>query len=95
MESEDNVAKEGLTLNIRDGDSVSVTVLKAVYEEETGTAAMIDDLIDLPPLYETVNPEALDSLFAPTNSTDREGSVSFRYAGHTIEVRGCELVTVW
>lgn len=39
---------------------------------------------DLPPLAETVNPDALDRLFSP--STEVEGSVSFEYAGYEVTV---------
>ncbi len=39
-----------------------------------------------PPLYEAVNPEALDDLFAPTGDGDpsRPERVTFRYRGYDV-----------
>jgi len=39
---------------------------------------------DLPPLYEVVDPDALDALFANSQTV---GAVSFEYAGHDVTVR--------
>jgi hypothetical protein len=43
---------------------------------------------DLEPLYEAIDPEALNALFAPrTNGSDRTGGqVTFTYAGYTVTV---------
>lgn len=51
--------------------------------EHSGT-----DPTDLPPLYEAVDPDALDALFGPTAADDtREGGeVSFIYAGYRVRV---------
>ncbi|RDI69618.1 HalOD1 output domain-containing protein [Halopelagius longus] len=40
--------------------------------------------MELPPLAETVDPDALDRVFAPSASV--EGSVSFEYAGYDVTV---------
>lgn len=40
--------------------------------------------VDLPPLAETVDPDALDKLFSP--SADVDGSVSFEYAGYDVTI---------
>lgn len=44
------------------------------------------DPIDLDPLYETIDPEALDALFEGTT----EGTIKFTYEGHDVVVRGDE-----
>ncbi|WP_347877763.1 HalOD1 output domain-containing protein [Halobacterium sp. R2-5] len=46
-------------------------------------AAQTDsDPVDLPPLYDTIDPEVLDSLV----ETMDNGAISFTYAGHEITV---------
>ena len=43
--------------------------------------------IDVPPLYEWIDPDALDALFAPTRSGGpRRGRLSFVYDGHEVVV---------
>ncbi|UTF55623.1 HalOD1 output domain-containing protein [Natronosalvus rutilus] len=45
------------------------------------------DPLELPPLYDVVEPDALESIFSPTISgTARVGRIEFPYAGHTITV---------
>lgn len=68
-----------------DGDSPrrppSIGVLEAV-TAATGTPAT-----DLRPLYEVVDPDALDDLFRPSAGDGHaNGAVSFRYAGCTVTV---------
>ena len=61
--------------------SVSLDVVRAVSER-----AGIDP-VDLPPLYERVDPDALDDLFAPAgHRPGLMGRVTFRYCGHLITV---------
>ena len=52
--------------------------------------------VALPPLFSTVDPDALDMLFAPTSTADERvmGSVSFDYAGHAVTVNGHGTVEV-
>ena len=61
---------------------------------EAVVAAVADrtdaDPIDLPPLYEAVDADALDALFAD----GRPGRVSFEYAGYEVTVCGNDEVTV-
>ena len=43
--------------------------------------------IDLPPLHDAVNPDALDALFRPTPTGSRvDGTVSFEYSGYDVTV---------
>ncbi|MFH5802119.1 HalOD1 output domain-containing protein [Haladaptatus sp. CMAA 1911] len=50
----------------------------------------------LPPLYEVIDPDALENLFANTmNGTSRTtGEVVFQYAGCTVTVRADRTVTI-
>ena len=55
---------------------LSVTVVEAVADREGVTPEQLEE-----PLYGSVNPEALDSLFRAST-----GHVTFEYRGHTITV---------
>ena len=63
-------------------EAVSIAVVDAVADLEDTTVADID-----PPLYEVVDPDALDRLFMPTEDNDRnDGRVSFEYLEYTITI---------
>lgn len=55
-----------------------------VHEKVVYAVANADgvDPIDLAPLYDTIDPEALDALF----DDGGEGTITFTYAGHEVEV---------
>lgn len=64
-----------------DGASVSAAII-AVVSDEAGV-----DPVVLPPLYDQIDPDALDTLFASKNGDlCRTGSVTFVYAGYVVEV---------
>lgn len=70
------------------GDSISVSVADA-----------LADLLDVDPtdvaLYENVDTEALDRLFAPTRTgLPREGRVAFETEGHLVTVRSDGTFTI-
>lgn len=45
------------------------------------------DPIELPPLFDAVDPDALEVLFAPkANGETRRGRVWFRYAGYDVTI---------
>ncbi len=45
------------------------------------------DPLELPPLWEVIDPEGLNSVFEPRRSGDeRAGTVQFRYCGHEVTV---------
>ena len=67
-------------------DSPTLRVVDAI-AETTDT-----DPLELEPLYNVVDPEALDRLFK-TNA-DVCASVRFEYDGHTVEVRSDDTVVV-
>lgn len=48
------------------------------------------DPIDLPPLYDAIDPDALDAIFRD----GRPGRVSFEYVGYEVTVCGRDQVTV-
>jgi hypothetical protein len=63
-------------------DSLSTHVLTTVADAKGCTTE------ELKPLYEVINPEALDELFAPrvSGTTRAGGSVSFQYDGYQVTV---------
>ncbi|SEW03000.1 HalOD1 output domain-containing protein [Natrinema salifodinae] len=69
--------------------SVSLAVVNAV-------AAHRDvDPVELPTLYEWIDPDALDSLFEPTRTGGpRRGRLEFPYDGHTVVVDYTDEVTI-
>ncbi|MFY4814048.1 HalOD1 output domain-containing protein [Haloarcula argentinensis] len=81
----------------RDGDTpTSMNVTRKQFDwSETRPSAAVTEYIsamtgreqtDFAPLYETIDPEALDSLLdSPKRSTPV--SISFEYAGHSVTVR--------
>lgn len=52
------------------------------------------DAIDLPPLADTLDPDALDALLKNGANQGSDIEVQFTYAGHDIHVRGDEELTV-
>lgn len=69
----------------RTTDTLSIRVVEAI------AAATDTDPFDLtPPLYDTINPEALDRLMRP----DADCRVTFEYDGHAVEVRNDGTVSV-
>lgn len=57
--------------------SVSTLVVNTVSDATEMSVA------ELPPLYDAIDPDALDALFF---SRDTDGYVEFQYAGHTVTV---------
>jgi hypothetical protein len=54
-----------------------------------------DDGADLfEPLYETIDPDALDALFRDADDEPRSGVIEFAYSGYEVTVRSAGLVTV-
>ncbi|AGB39916.1 HalOD1 output domain-containing protein [Natronococcus occultus] len=53
-----------------------------------GVATLEDvDPMALPPLFDAVDPDALEAIFAdPERNTVRIGTIEFPYAGHTIRI---------
>ena len=51
------------------------------------------DPVDLPPLYNAIDPEALNALFTSRNDT-AVATVEFEYAGYTVAIHGTGEVVV-
>ncbi|ADB59615.1 hypothetical protein Htur_0718 [Haloterrigena turkmenica DSM 5511] len=63
-----------------DGD-ISIAVVTAI------AAKRGVEPTELPPLYESIDPDALDALFAPTRTGGpRRGRLEFTYDGHAVVV---------
>ncbi|MFC7216003.1 HalOD1 output domain-containing protein [Saliphagus sp. GCM10025334] len=58
-----------------------------IHEQIIDEVAALEDRdpLELPPLYDAVEPDALESIFSPTvGGNTRVGRVEFPYADHTI-----------
>ncbi|WP_436910299.1 HalOD1 output domain-containing protein [Halosimplex marinum] len=71
-------------------DDASTTVLSVL---ETVAAAERVDPVDLPPLADAVDPQALNDLFAPAAGEGVPATVRFEYCGYEVTVRGVGSVT--
>lgn len=68
-----------------DEDATASEAVVAAVAEREGV-----DPVELPRLFESVDPDALDAIFAD----GRPGRVSFQYAGYDVTVCGTDQVTV-
>lgn len=75
--------------------SPSEAVIEAIaIQSDTDDLTVVAD--DLEPLYDAIDPTALDALFGPSATSDRSpGSVTFDYAGRriTVDTSGCVELT--
>lgn len=75
--------------SVEPGENVAEAVVRVV-AEATG-----DDREELPPLYEAIDPDALNAVFASTPGTERSaGDVTFGYAGREVTVNAASEVVV-
>ncbi|MFA9425803.1 HalOD1 output domain-containing protein [Natronorubrum sp. A-ect3] len=77
----------------RDGnrDSVTDAIVTAVAD------AKGVDVLELPPLWEVVNPDALETAFSPSKrdrTVNRAGQIAFSYCGYRVLVEYGDSVTV-
>lgn len=71
-------------------DSVGVRIVRKIAAREGIDPSMLD-----PPLYDVIDPEALDAVFESVAGTDRaHGQVQFEYAGYAVTVSADYAVTV-
>ncbi|RKD93354.1 HalOD1 output domain-containing protein [Halopiger aswanensis] len=67
---------------VADDESLTVQLVQAIAD-----AADVDPVDLSPPLYDVVDPEALEALFAPTDGgTTRRGRIEFSYAAYRVTV---------
>ncbi|WP_139136143.1 HalOD1 output domain-containing protein [Haladaptatus sp. W1] len=65
------------------GPSITVRIQEAI------AARKHSEWSDCPPLYDVIDPDALDRLFAPTQTgTERHGTVTFYYCDYQVTVNG-------
>ena len=71
--------------HLESGESVSVAVVEAV-ARASGRSAVpdADETEALSPLYEAVEPDAIDDLFGPESRF--EGCLTFTYCAHTVQI---------
>lgn len=92
----DPVAGDGVAVEFHEGtgtyrvrfDATDRLATEAVIS--TVSAATGVDVLELPPLYDAVDPDALCSLFSPSSGRSRRfrGSVAFAYADCLVTVDG-------
>jgi Halobacterial output domain 1 len=69
--------------------SIAFLILEAI------TAREEVDPDDCPPLYDVIDPDALDNLFAPTQAgSERHGKVIFQYCGYHVTVSGDRAISL-
>ena len=69
--------------------SITESVIECVARESGRTA------LELPPLWNAIDPDALDAMFEPTKAGhERSGRVQFSYCGYLVTVEADDDVTV-
>ncbi|MFP8891083.1 HalOD1 output domain-containing protein [Natrialbaceae archaeon A-CW2] len=76
-------------MNATSRKSTSLTIVSEVAKREGVPEKELQ-----PPLFEVIDPDALDALFTNESSTENMVSVSFDYAGYRITVDSDQTVTV-
>lgn len=64
---------------------LTARIVEAV-ARQTGT-----DPLELPPLFEAVDPDAIETLCGPHENGRCECTVSFEYADHTVKIAGTDV----
>lgn len=81
--------KTPLLTEPRDRESLSTTVVT-----EVAAAKDVSPVNMQPPLYEAIDPSALDDLFSDRNGVSSVGKVTFRYDGFEVTVESNGEVTL-
>ncbi|SIR90885.1 HalOD1 output domain-containing protein [Natronorubrum thiooxidans] len=72
-------------------DSVTETIVAMVADAED------IDVLEVPPLWDVINPDALEAVFAPSkrdSARSRVGHVTFSYCGYEVLVEYGDSITV-
>lgn len=72
--------------------SEAVVQAVAAFSDRSSVGADSDEALD--PLYDTIDPDALDALFRDAGDDSRTGAVEFAYSGCEVTVDSTGLVTV-
>jgi len=100
MHADADVRQDPLIYTAAEDESLSDAVIAALREAEgvssdSDASAAMETVGVLTPLFETIDPDALNALFSPTHSGDtRTGSVTFTHDGYDVTVTADGEVTV-
>ncbi|MFD1564140.1 HalOD1 output domain-containing protein [Haloarchaeobius amylolyticus] len=100
MHADADVCQDSLTYTAADDEPLSDAVIAALREaagvtSDSDASADLQTVGVLTPLFETIDPDALNALFSPTYSGDtRTGSVTFTHDGYEVTVTAEGEVTV-
>lgn len=100
MHADADVSQDPLTYTAADDEPLSDAVIAALREaagvtSDSDASADLQTVGVLTPLFETIDPDALNALFSPTYSGDtRTGSVTFTHDGYEVTVTAEGEVTV-
>ena len=99
METDANVGHQPRTYTAADDESMSEAVVAALRDAAGVTGSDEDAGVEpvgvLTPLFETIDPDALNALFSPTQNGDtRTGSVTFTHDGYEVTVTHAGDITV-
>ncbi|OVE82893.1 HalOD1 output domain-containing protein [Natronolimnobius baerhuensis] len=74
--------------------SVRVVQAIAAHADQSPVAMSADGTAEIAPLYETIDPDALDALFQTAASEEPIGTVEFVHDGYTVTVESTGGITV-
>ncbi|WP_249361397.1 HalOD1 output domain-containing protein [Haloterrigena sp. H1] len=100
MHVDADVCQDSLTYTAADDESLSDAVIAALREAagvttDSDAGVTMETVGVLTPLFETIDPDALNALFSPTHSGDtRTGSVTFTHDGYDVTVTADGEITV-
>lgn len=94
-----DVSHQSFTYTAADDESMSEAVITALRDAadvaDSDASAGVQPVGVFTPLFETIDPDALNALFSPTNNGDtRTGSVTFTHDGYEVTVTDAGEVTV-
>ncbi|WP_226008062.1 HalOD1 output domain-containing protein [Natrinema salinisoli] len=91
VNTDDSSAKLTLSATaewVQDTENTPVYAVVSAVSEASGL-----DMVELPPLYDAINPDALNALFT-SRAEPAVNKISFEYAGYDVVVRGTGAVEV-
>ncbi|MCU4925332.1 hypothetical protein OB905_04930 [Halobacteria archaeon AArc-dxtr1] len=86
VDGSDNAADSTIEIADHGSDTTPVFAVVSAVAEASGT-----DLLELPPLHDFIDPDALNNLFTGHATVEH---VTFQYAGYDVVVRGSDDVQV-
>ena len=94
-----DIRQESHTYTAADDEPLSEAVITALREaadvtSDSDAGAGLQTVGVLTPLYETIDPDALNALFSSTERTTRTGTVTFTHDGYEVTVTDAGEVSV-